>query len=93
MEAKTIKQESAAPDAPLKTFRIEDVSASIFARNRRVQGSEVTFYSVSLSRSYKDKDGVRRFVKSFDAEDLGALSTLIQQASGFIASRRGERGE
>ena len=64
---------------------------SVFARDRKLQGSIVTFYSVSFSRSYKDSAGERKYTKNFDADDLGALVTLIQQASEFIHGRREER--
>jgi hypothetical protein len=73
---------------PLKVFRIDDVSVSVFARDRQVQGEDVTFYSVSFSRSYQDANGVRQYTKSFDAEDLGKLVSLIQQCSEFIQSRQ-----
>jgi len=60
---------AAAPapaNGPIKVFRIEDISVSIFARDRRVRGEDVTFYSVSVARSYLDAQGVRQYTKSFD---------------------------
>lgn len=75
---------------PVKVIRIDDVSASIFAREHQVQGGSRTFYSVSFSRSYKDSAGVWRYAKSFDLEDLGKIITLCQQADEFI---RGELNE
>lgn len=94
---KEVPPEAEAPspqsDGPLKVFRIEDVLVSVFARDRKLQGSVVTFYSVSFSRSYKDSNGERKYTKNFDADDLGALVTLVQQASEFIGSRRTERPE
>ena len=75
----------------MKVFRIEDVSASVFARDRKLRDSTVTFYGVSLSRSYKDADGTWKYAKNFDAEDLGKLVGVIQQASEFIQSERSER--
>ncbi len=93
MEKKSKPKEQPVPESkgPLRVFRIEDVSASVFARERKLQGSVVTFYSVSLTRSYKDNDGVRKYTKNFDADDLGQLVTVIQQASEFITSERSER--
>ena len=73
---------------PLKAFRNDDVSASIFARTRKVKGEDVTFYSVSLSRSYVDANGVRKYVKSFDADRLGRLEAVIYTASEFIQEHR-----
>ena len=72
--------------APVKVLRIDDVSASIFKRNARGRD----YFSVSLSRSYKDLSGVWRYTKSFDFEDLGKIVSLCQQADEYI---RGELNE
>ncbi len=66
----------------------DDVSVSIFARQRQLQGEAVTFYSASFSRSYKDAAGARKFTHSFDADDLGKLVTLAQQANEYIQDVR-----
>lgn len=76
--------------APVKVLRIDDVSASIFARQHEVRGESRTFFSVSFSRSYKDSTGVWRYAKSFDLEDLGKVISLCQQADEYI---RGELSE
>jgi hypothetical protein len=68
----------------LKTFRDEDVSVSIFGRNRPTSDGGITYYSVSYSRSYKDADGERKYTRYFDLEDLDAVATLTQQAKEFI---------
>jgi hypothetical protein len=68
----------------LKVFRIDDVSASVFARERQVRGENRTFYSVTFSRSYKDPLGQWRYTKWFDLEDLGHIVTVAQQASEYI---------
>jgi len=48
---KVVESESAKA---LKVFRIDDVSASIFVRERFVRDENRQFYSVTFSRSYKD---------------------------------------
>lgn len=90
MDNKKLKSKDAeAPAAgPLKVFRIEDVSASVFTRDRTVNGEPATFYSVSFSRSYKDADGSRKYTKNFDPEDLGQVVALAQQAGAFIEAER-----
>ena len=96
MDPKKTKKEAPAPEdprGPVRVFRIDDVSASVFARERRLQGSIMTFYSVSFSRSYKDTTGERKYTKNFDADDLGTLAALIQQASEFISAQLSERAE
>lgn len=68
-----------AKQGPIKVIRDGDVSASIFARTHR----ERTFYSVSLSRSYKD-NGTFRYAKSFDADNLPQVVRVAQEASAYI---------
>ena len=81
------KKESAGPHSgPVKVFRMDDVSASVFARERQVQGETRTFYSVTFSRSYKDAAGQRRYTKWFDVDDLGRVVAVAQQASEYIHS-------
>ena len=91
----TTKRKKAVPAAtdaasgPVKVFRIDEVSVSVFARDREIQGQPVTFHSVSFSRSYKDAAGERKYTKNFDAEDLGHVVSLAQQASEFIHGLQG----
>jgi hypothetical protein len=70
--------------APIKVFRVEDCSASVWQREHAVQGKPMKFYSVTLERSYKDRDGEWKYTKSFDADALGKVVTLCQQASEYI---------
>jgi hypothetical protein len=75
---------SAAPQeakrGPVKVFRIDDVSAAVFAREIR----GMTFYSVSFTRSYKDRDGTWKYTKNFDEENLGRVVTVAQQSAEWI---------
>jgi hypothetical protein len=73
-------------NSPVKVFRMDDVSASVFGRDRQIQGETRTFYSVTFSRSYKDSAGQWRYTKWFDLEDLGKIVSLAQQASEYIHS-------
>lgn len=74
--------------APVKVFRIDDVSASVFSAERQFRGSPVTFYSVSFSRSYLGSDGKRRYAKSFDADDLERIVHLSEQAGDYLLGLR-----
>jgi hypothetical protein len=76
---------SAAKRLPIKTLRTGDCSASIWSREFTARGEPRVFYSVSFERSYKDRDGAWKYTKSFDADSLGAVVGLCQQASEFIA--------
>jgi hypothetical protein len=79
---------NATPEAvrkPVATLRVLDCSASIWAREHLIQGKPKVFYSISLERSYKDRDGRYRYTRSFDPESLGAVVQLCQQASESLA--------
>ncbi len=69
---------------PVKVFRLDDVSVSLFARQRSFQGRPATFHSASFSRSYKDAAGERKYTKNFDADDLGKVAELSQMAAQHI---------
>ena len=73
-----------AANGPVKMFLVDDVSASVFARSQAVKNGERTFYSVSFSRSYRDSSGNRRYVKTFNLEDLTKVVTVAQQADEYI---------
>ena len=79
---------TAAPAGPVKVFRLDDVSVSIFARQRQLRGEAVTFYSASFSRSYKDAAGAWKYTRNFDPADLAKLVTLAQQANEYIEETR-----
>ena len=73
-----------AKKKPVATVRADDVSASVWAREFIVQGNPKSFYSVTLERSYKDRDGAWKYTKSFDADSLGKVVSVCQQASEAI---------
>lgn len=89
MDAKknNTRTETGAADAvnsPLETFFLDDVSASVFPRDVKTKNGMRTFYGVSFSRSYRDSKGTRRYVKTFNQEDLGKVVTVAQKADDFI---------
>ena len=98
--ATTAEEITAATDAapaakklPLKTLRVEDCSASIWSRDVTVGGRVRTFFSVTFERSYTDRDGARKYTKSFDESSLRKLATLAQQSSEAIRTLRQEASE
>jgi hypothetical protein len=83
------KKKNASPEAdsgtaPIKVFKVDDVSASVFSREFPVNGKDVTFYSVSFSRSYRDSSGTRRYVKTFNIEDLAKVVTVAQECDEYV---------
>lgn len=94
MDVPSVTEDQAAAEEaankPVKVFRIEDVSVSIFARERSVKGQLVTFYSTSFSRSYKNASGKWSYTKHFDVQDLPKLIVLANQANDFVENRQRE---
>ena len=92
MENKKKKVQEPAAEAangPLKVFRIEDVSASVFAHTAK----KTTYYSVSFSRSYKDADGDWKYIKSFGIDDLDKLVSLAGQVRDYILGLKNPESE
>src|SRR4051794_21142644 len=75
---------------PLHTIRVDDCSLSIWSRGQVVQGKPTVFYSATIERSYKDKDGTWKYTKSFDADSLGKVIALCQQAGEYITALQQE---
>ncbi len=90
--AATKAAENSAPQEakrrPEHTFRVDDVSASIWVREHLVRGQATKFWSVTMERSYKDAAGQWRYTKTFDAESLGKIVALCQQASEYIGRQQ-----
>lgn len=94
-ESGTKPEETAATNAapasqdvkrkPVAVLRADDCSASIWVREYPVQGKPKKFYSLTLERSYKDRDGAWKYTKSFDYDSLGKLVSLCQQAQEAIS--------
>jgi hypothetical protein len=79
--------EPTSPEAkrkPATTIRVDDCSASIWSREYVIQGTPKKFYSMTLERSYKDRDGQWKYTRSFDADSLGKIVSLCQQAQEAI---------
>jgi hypothetical protein len=90
MEGKPAEPQPAATDSqeakrrPIHTIRIEDVSASVWQRDHLVRGQQRTYYSITIERSYRDSTGQYRYTRTFDADSLGQLVTVIQRAAEHI---------
>ncbi len=76
--------DTAPKKGPVDFCRIEDCSASIWARKHVVQGVDRTFYSVTFERSYTDKAGTRRYTGFFAPDNLGKLVALCQKVEQKI---------
>jgi len=67
-------------ERPVKEFRIGGVKAAVWNGN-------VHQANVSLSRSYKEKDGRWVTVRSFRCADLLALAKLLDRVHTYLVDR------
>ncbi len=72
---------------PLRVFRLEDISVSVFANDRAIKGEQVTFYNLTTTKSYKKGDETLR-TQTFGSDDINKLCYLLKQADEYIQTFR-----
>lgn len=65
---------------PVKTFRSGGVKASVWKNTTEKNGQSIEFYNVSVTRSYKDKDGNWQETNNYTSADLPKLSAVARLA-------------
>ena len=68
---------------PEKKFKCGPISASIWAENKTVKGDDVKFYSISITKAYKDGNDWKN-TNSFSAEDLPKVAMVANEAYKYI---------
>lgn len=82
----TSKEVGKESNQPVKRFRAGGISATIWANEAvRDDGTTGTFYTVSVERSYKDKEGAWHNVGTFRTNDLPRATIVMQKAYEWIA--------
>ena len=77
-------------NGPIKKFNDRLLSVCIWKNSARDRhGQESEFYTVSVSRGYKDRDGNFKSSTPFRPEDLGSMRELIAQAEEFLGDCSG----
>ena len=77
---------------PVHTIRFRGISASIFENKTTVDGREVTFRKVSVTRSYKDGDDWKH-TTSFGRDDLPVVNLVVQRAYEWILDTEAKSGK
>lgn len=70
-------------DKPAAKFRIGYITATVWKND----GLERPFYSVELSRTYKDDDGNYQNSSSLNHGDLLNASELLRRAEAWISAQ------
>ena len=75
--------------APETTFRLGNVSASVFVNEANGDVGKRKFRSVNVQRSYRDGDQTK-FVSSFGLSDLPAAIRVLQLAQEHVESKEAQ---
>ena len=75
-------------NTPEKKFSTGAVTATVWQNQGKGKNGEVTAYrTVSLQRSYKDKNGVWQHANSMRVNDLPRANLVLQKAFEYLVIR------
>ena len=77
---------------PNKRFRCGAISASLWLKDKVIEGKIVEHYSISITKSYKDGDDWKH-TNSFSTEDLPKIALLANEAYKYIRLNTSEPGD
>lgn len=81
-------------NAPIKRFSDRLLSVAVWKnKGTSRDGEETEFHTVSVSRSYKDRNGEFKNTNSLRPDDLPALRELLTQAEDFLNGDASEMEE
>ena len=75
--------------SPETTFRLGNISASVFVNEVDGDGGKRKFRSVNVQRSYRDGDETK-FVSSFGLSDLPTAIRVLQLAQAHVESKEAQ---
>lgn len=80
---------------PVKKFRIGNVDSAVWENKRKINGDEVTFRTVSLSRSFKkkDEDIWRSEVINLRRQDIPKIMAVLRKAEDYLFFDAGHEGQ
>jgi hypothetical protein len=73
---------------PENKFRAGAITATIWKNSLNKDGTEASFNSITLERSYKDKSGNWQTTSSFRINDLPRLTLLLNKAYEYITCKQ-----
>ncbi len=75
--------------SPETTFRLGNVSASVFVNEVNGDGGKRKFRSVNVQRSYRDGEETK-FVSSFGLSDLPTAIRVLQRAQAHVEGKEAQ---
>jgi hypothetical protein len=76
--------------APETTFRLGNVSASVFVNEANGDGGKRMFRSVNVQRSYRDGEETK-YTASFGLSDLPTAIRVLQLAQTHVESKEAQQ--
>ncbi len=77
--------ETKTANKPVKNFRAGAVNVTVWKNaGKAVDGKEMSYNTISLERSYKDKDGSWKNTNSMRINDLPRAAAAINKAYEFL---------
>ena len=73
-------------NTPEQKFRAGAITATVWKNDIVKDGTSASFNSITLERSYKDKDGNWQTTHSFRANDLPRLTLVAQKAFDYVVT-------
>ncbi|HLC46655.1 MAG TPA: hypothetical protein VJI75_02840 [Candidatus Nanoarchaeia archaeon] len=86
-------QSAELPNMPERKFRAGVVSATIWKNVSSKEGKEVEYRTISLNRSYKDKNDAWQHTGSLRLNDLPRAVVVLQQAYEHLVLKGQHLGE
>ena len=77
---------------PEKKFNCGPVAASIWAKTKKVEGDTVKFYSVTITKAYKEGEDWK-YTNSFDIEDMPKIALVANEAYKYIRLKSKDSNE
>lgn len=73
---------------PVKKVDVFPIQVSVWENLVKTQDSEYTSHSVTIEKSYKDKDGNWQKTQSFNVSDLPKLQLALNDAYVFLVTSK-----
>ncbi len=74
-------------DRPIQKWRIGNIDAALWENKKEMNGAEVTYWTVSLGRSYKKKDeGIWRneVINNLRRNDIPKMIAILQKVQEHL---------
>jgi len=74
-------------DRPIQKWRINNIEAALWENKKAMNGAEVTYWTVSLSRSFKKKDeGIWRseVINNLRRNDISKMLAIMQKVQDYL---------